>query len=114
MASVYQRGLTKWRTTPAQRRRTRTSIERTTPIPETSAGHDHGAGRCGAGRKRAGGGDDDLRGREVRDEGVGTGGIELGEHVVEQEERRRAEPLGHREMSGEPQGEGDATLLALR
>ena len=49
-----------------------------------------------------------------REEGGGAVGIELGEHVVEQEQRRLADPLGDDPVGGEAQRQGQRPLLALR
>ena len=55
------------------------------------AAHDphHGLG-VGARGQHPGGGEHGLARREVREQGVAAVGVELGEHVVEQQHRRRA------------------------
>ena len=59
------------------------------------------AGRAGRG------GDDGLAGRQVGQQGGRALGVELGEHVVEQEQRRRCRAGGDAPVRGQAQGQGE-------
>ena len=69
--------------------------------------------RMGVGRQTAGGGDQGLAGRERLDQGRCTVSVELGEHVVEQQQRGAAQLPVTEQVAGQAQGQGQGALLAL-
>ena len=54
-----------------------------------------------------------LAGRQVGEQRVAAVGVELGEHVVEQQDRRRAGAVGDQPVGGQAQGQRQRALLAL-
>ncbi len=60
------------------------------------------------------GGDHGLARGQVGQQGRRALGVELGEHVVEEQERRGVEDGRDATGGREPEGQGDAALLALR
>ena len=54
-----------------------------------------------------------LSRREAGQEGSGPERVQLGEDVVEQEHRGRAQPLGGQLVGGQPKGQGQRALFAL-
>ena len=58
--------------------------------------------------------DHDLSGRQVGEQRGRAFGVELGEHVIEHQHRRRPGAFGDQPVGGEPQRQRQRALLALR
>ena len=70
-------------------------------------------GRFHLGRSRQRRGEQGLPRRQSGQQGPGPEGVELGEHVVEEEYRRGPQTFGGQLVGGQLQGQGQGALLAL-